>query len=81
MIQSSPETTPRETVKFPLPLTLKVDWIILRALDSIALFEHKKRATAARDILVEKIQVYERNPAYKRFMITLEQQRQKGKQQ
>jgi len=64
----------RKTVNFALPLTVKVDWDILKKLDSIALYEKKKRSTLARDILVEKLQVYERNPAYKRFLKQLEQQ-------
>jgi hypothetical protein len=44
----------------------------------IAAFEHKKPATLARDILVEKIRVYERNPAFKRFLKQLEAERREG---
>jgi hypothetical protein len=68
------ESPARKTVKFNIPLTIKVDMDILRTLDIIALFEKKKRATLSRDILVEKIQVYGRNPAYKRFVKLLEGQ-------
>jgi hypothetical protein len=52
---------------FTIPLTVKIDAEIYTLLGLIADFEHKKRGTLARDILVEKIKVYERNPAFKRF--------------
>ena len=54
-------------VLFTIPLTVKVDVEIYLMLGLIGDFEHKKRGTLARDILVEKIKVYERNPAFKRF--------------
>jgi hypothetical protein len=44
----------------------------LKKLETISLFEKEKRASMCRRILVEKIQVYERNPAYKRFLKQLE---------
>jgi hypothetical protein len=46
-------------------------------LDQIGLFEHKKPSTLARDILVEKIHVYERNPAFKRFLKQLTEKQEK----
>jgi hypothetical protein len=54
---------------------VKIDWDIRKKLHLIAAFEHKKPATLARDILVEKIRVYERNPAFKRFLKQLEAER------
>jgi hypothetical protein len=36
------------------------------------LFEHEKRAALLRRIIIEKVQVYQRNPAYKRFVKQLE---------
>jgi hypothetical protein len=49
----------------------------LDALDVIALFEKERRATLIRNMLIEKIRVYERNPAFKRFKMQLEQRKKK----
>lgn len=38
----------------------------------IALFERKKKAVLLRDIIVEKVRVYQRNPQYLRFKKQLE---------
>jgi hypothetical protein len=70
---------PKKTRLYTNPLSVKVDWEMLKTLDLIAAFEHRKRSTLCRDILLEKTRVYERNPAYKRFLVTLEQQRQAEK--
>jgi hypothetical protein len=56
-------------------LSVKVDWEIRRILGDIALFEHKNLAMLARDSLVEKIHVYERNPAFKRFLKQLQEKK------
>ena len=67
---------PRE-LRFNLILSVKVDWGIHHMLDQIGLFEHKKPSTLARDILVEKIHTYERNPAFKRFLKQLAEKSEK----
>jgi hypothetical protein len=69
------ENSAVKTVQYPLNLSVKIDWDIRKKLHLIAAFEHKKPATLARDILVEKIRVYERNPAFKRFLKQLEAER------
>jgi len=66
-----------KTVQYPLSFSIKIDWEIRNKLRLIAAFEHKKPATLARDIIVEKIRVYERNPAFKRFLKTLEKKGEK----
>jgi hypothetical protein len=68
------ENSAVKTVQYPLNLSVKIDWDIRKKLHLIAAFEHKKPATLARDILIEKIRVYERNPAFKRFLKQLEAQ-------
>jgi hypothetical protein len=42
-------------------------------LNSIAFFEHEKRAVLLRRFIIEKVQTYLRNPAYKRFLKQLEE--------
>ncbi len=67
------EEQPKRELRFNLVLSVKIDWDISKMLDRIGLFEHKKTSTLARDILVEKIHVYERNPAFKHFLKQLEE--------
>jgi plasmid stability protein len=74
---SEPENSAVNAVQYPLNLSVKIDWDIRKKLALIAAFEHKKPSALARDILVEKIQVYERNPAFKRFLKQLEAQSKK----
>lgn len=69
-----------ETVKYVFELSVRLDWKSLKELEMIALFEREKRATLARRILIEKIQTYERNPAFKRFLRQLEEQKLKDKE-
>lgn len=71
------ETQPKRKLQFNLVLSVKVDGDIYHMLDQIGKFEHKKSSTLARDILVEKIHVYERNPAFKRFLKQLENEKPK----
>lgn len=54
-------------------ITIRVDYESLVKIDKIALFEHEDRAVWGRRMLMEKIQVYERNPAFKRFLKQLEE--------
>jgi len=80
-IEDFEEKQPQRELRFNLVLSVKVDWEIHRMLEQIGLFEHKKSSTLARDILVEKIHVYERNPAFKRFLKQLTEKqglKQKG---
>lgn len=55
-------------IKYPVSKTVKMDFAMLEALERIADFEHEATATLARNILLEKIQVYFRNPAFKRYL-------------
>lgn len=67
-VEEFEETQQPRELRFNLVLSVKVDWDIHNMLEQIGLFEHKKPSTLARDILVEKIHVYERTPAFKRFL-------------
>jgi hypothetical protein len=62
------ETQPKREPQFNVVLSIKIDMETHRKLEQIGLYERKKTSTLARDILVEKIHVYERNPAFKRFL-------------
>ena len=70
--EKQPQT---RTLRFNLVLSVKIDWELRQRLEQIALFEHMKPASLARNILVEKIHVYERNPAFKRFLKQLEEKK------
>lgn len=59
-------------VQHEVGITVRLDWDTVKELEKIALFEHDKRAPLMRRIIVEKVQVYQRNPAYKRFLKQLE---------
>lgn len=50
---------------YPKVLVIRLDDETLTELDRIAEWEHKSRGALARDILVEKVQVYSRRPEYK----------------
>ncbi len=67
-------------VRHECTLTVRLDYESLRELDRIALFEHEKRATLARRFIVDKIQTYLRNPAYKRFLKMLEEKQQRERE-
>jgi len=65
------------TVKHNIGVTVWLDWETVKELNKIALFEREKRAPLCRRIIVEKIQVYRRNPAYKRFLKQLARSEEK----
>jgi hypothetical protein len=58
-------------VRQMMGMTIWTDWQTMKDLDLIAAYERKKRGPLMRDILVEKIRVYQRNPAFKRFLLQL----------
>jgi hypothetical protein len=66
---------PPPKVRNSLPVTVRLDYSTIQALDQIALFEHEKRAAMCRRILLEKIQVYFRYPAFLRFKKQLEEKK------
>ena len=61
-----------EKAKQNIGITVWVDWQTRQDLDLIAAYERMKRAPLMRMIIVEKIKVYKRNPAYKRFLKQLQ---------
>lgn len=69
--------TKPKPVHFPCQLATKVDWETIRELDDIAFYERKKRGTLVRDIILEKIRVYQRNPAYKRYKRDLKERNER----
>jgi hypothetical protein len=68
-----------ETADLPLPkkakqdvgMTVWVDYQTMKDLDLIAAYERMKRGPLMRMVLVEKIKTYQRNPAFKRFLLQL----------
>jgi hypothetical protein len=54
-------------VHFDVAKSVKLDFVTLREIEIMALFERKKPATFMRDVLVEKVRTYSRYPAYLRF--------------
>lgn len=69
-----------ESIKFPCEKSVRFDWDSLKMLETVALFEREKPATMIRRIVVEKLQVYERNPAFKRFLKELERRKENEKE-
>lgn len=61
-----------EKAKQSCGMTVWVDYRTMKDLDLIAAYERMKRGPLMRMILVEKIKVYKRNPAYKRFLKQLQ---------
>jgi len=76
-----------ETFDLPLPekakqtigMTVWVDWQTCKDLDLIAAYERMKRGPLMRMVLVEKIKTYQRNPAFKRFLLLLREAKQHEK--
>lgn len=68
MKEKAIEQGPTSNVKHNVGITVWVDYPTAKWLEIIALFEHDKRGPLCRRILVEKLQVYQRNPAFKRFL-------------
>lgn len=59
---------PIDKQKFPLKLTVRVDWTILKELGLITLYERKNgSSTLVRDWITEKMRGYDRNPHYIKF--------------
>jgi predicted transcriptional regulator len=75
-----PGETGVPAVKHDVLISVRLDCETLRELDRIALFEHEKRATIARRFIIEKVQTYLRNPAYKRFLKQLEEKVQRERE-
>ena len=73
--EEQPQQRQARTLRFNLVLSVKIDWELRQRLEQISLFEHMKPASLARNILVEKIHVYERNPAFKRFLKQLDEKK------
>ena len=66
-----------KAIQYPVPQTVHLDWETRNELDIIALFERKKVGPLMRDVIIQKVQVYLRNPAYKRFKKQLEEEKEK----
>lgn len=57
-------------------MTVWMDWETRKELDLVAAYERKKRGPLMRDIIIEKIRVYQRNPSYKSFLKRLRETQQ-----
>lgn len=57
-----------EKQKFPLKITVRIDWPMRKELELITLYERKNgSSTVVRDWMTEKLRGYERNPHYIKF--------------
>ncbi|MBI4128392.1 MAG: hypothetical protein HY459_05010 [Parcubacteria group bacterium] len=56
--------TSKRGVTYPVTVGVRLDGDTWRELQTVATFEVKKVGTLVRDILIEEIRVYQRNPAY-----------------
>jgi len=70
-----------DTTKQTCGLTVWVDYHTMKDLELIAAYERMKRGPLMRMIMVEKIKVYKRNPAFKRFLTQLQRTQEADKSQ
>lgn len=57
-----------EKQRFPLKMTVRIDWTMRKELELITLYERKNgSSTVVRDWMTEKLRGYERNPHYIKF--------------
>jgi hypothetical protein len=68
---ASARSTRIRKTKHCIGITVRVDPQTLLEIDEIAFFEKIDRAVWIRKILMEKIQVYKRNPKFKFFLRTM----------
>jgi len=64
-------------IHYPIPVATRIDELTWKELDDIALFDRKKVATWLRDLIVDAVKRYQRNPQYKRFQRELEEREKK----
>ena len=68
----------KRTVRYPILVSTRVDWETYKEMQDIAFFERKKPATWIRDLIVDAVRRYQRNPQYKRFKRDLEARNRRG---
>jgi hypothetical protein len=57
-----------EKQRFPLRMTIRIDWAMRKELELITMYERKNgSSTTVRDWMTEKLRGYERNPHYIKF--------------
>lgn len=76
---TSARSTRIQKTKHSIGITVRVDPQTLSEMDEIASFEKIDRAVWARKILMEKIQVYKRNPKFKFFLRTITKTQRENK--
>jgi len=62
----------KRKIHYPITVGVKIDHETREELDIIALFDRKKVGTWLRDLIVDAVKRYQRNPQYKRFKRDLE---------
>ena len=62
----------KRQIRYPITVGVKVDPETREELDIIALFDRKKVGTWLRDLIVDAVKRYQRNPQYKKFKRDLE---------
>jgi len=70
----------RPSIRYPILVGAKIDYETREELDIIALFDRKKVGTWIRDLIVDAVKRYQRNPQYKRFKRELEEKMKVEKQ-
>lgn len=60
-------------VSYPNINTVRLDDSTQRELDVLAVYERKRLGTLLRDLIIDKVQEYVRNPTYNRFKKQLEE--------
>lgn len=66
------ENRAKRPIRFPITVGVKIDWETRKELDIIAFFDRKKVGTWIRDLIVDAVKRYQRNPQYKKFKRELE---------
>ena len=57
-----------EKQRFPIKMTVRIDWTIRKELELVTLYERKNgSSTTVRDWITEKLRGYDRNPHYIKF--------------
>lgn len=57
-----------ERLKFPIKLSVRIDWQMRKELELVTLYERKNgSSTTVRDWITEKLRGYDRNPHFIKF--------------
>jgi len=63
----------KREIHYPILFSCRVDYRTRQEIEDIALFDRKKAGTWLRDLVVDAVKRYQRNPQYLKFKRDLEQ--------